>query len=41
MHDALPTARLLAVARGDEPPDTVIEGAWAQASLWARGDPVA
>ncbi|HEY8866427.1 MAG TPA: hypothetical protein VIM22_05795, partial [Solirubrobacteraceae bacterium] len=30
----------LARAR-DQDPDTVIEGAWAQASLWARGDPVA
>ena len=41
MHDALPTARLLAVARGDEPPDTVIEGAQVFCAFtreWLEGD---
>ena len=41
MHDALPTARLLAVARGEEPPDTVIEGAQVFCAFtreWLEGD---
>ena len=41
MHDALPTARLLAVARGDEAPDTVIEGAQVFCAFtreWLEGD---
>jgi adenine deaminase len=41
MHDALTTARLLAVARGDEPPDVVIEGARVFCAFtreWLEGD---
>jgi adenine deaminase len=41
MHDALPTAHLLAVARGDEAPDTVIEGARVFCAFtreWLEGD---
>jgi adenine deaminase len=41
MLDALPTARLLAVARGDEAPDLVIEGArvfGAFTKEWLEGD---
>jgi adenine deaminase len=41
MHDAPSTARLLAVARGDEAPDTVIEGAQAFCAFtreWLVGD---
>ena len=41
MHDALPTARLLAVARGDEAPDTVIESAQVFCAFtreWLEGD---
>ena len=41
MHDALSTARLLAVARGEEAPDTVIEGAQVFCAFtreWLEGD---
>jgi adenine deaminase len=41
MRDAPPTARLLAVARGEEPPDTVIEGARVFCAFtreWLEGD---
>ncbi|MDX6618554.1 MAG: adenine deaminase, partial [Gaiellales bacterium] len=41
MHDALPTARLLAVARGEEEPDVVIEGARVFGAFtreWLEGD---
>jgi adenine deaminase len=41
MHDSLPTARLLAVARREEPPDTVIEGAQVFCAFtreWLEGD---
>jgi adenine deaminase len=41
MHDALPTARLLAVARGEAEPDVVIEGAQVFGAFtreWLAGD---
>ena len=41
MHDAPSTARLLAVARGEEAPDAVIEGAQVFCAFtreWLEGD---
>ncbi|MDX6540114.1 MAG: adenine deaminase [Gaiellales bacterium] len=41
MHDALPTARLLAVARGEAEPDVVVEGARVFGAFtreWLEGD---